>query len=258
MSTLALNRPRPLGDTVALTRRNLRHAVRHVDNLVLTLALPVFLMLLFVYCFGGALRGSGTGAYVDYVVPGVMILVAGYAAAMVASQVATDVQAGLVDRLRSMPVHAGGLLTGHVVATVLINATSMAAVLVVAFLEGYSPAASAGQWVLALALVVLYTVALSWVGVAMGLSVSGPEAATGMTFALLFLPYVSSAFVPVATLPGWLQGFAQHMPITPVTDSVRALLAGQHPDRLWIAVAWCVGILVVGRAWALLAWRRKA
>lgn len=258
MSTLALNRPRPLGDTLALTTRNLRHAVRHVDNLVITLALPVFLMLLFVYVFGGAVGASGTGAYVDYVVPGVMILVAGYAAASVAAQVATDVQAGLVDRLRSMPVHASGLLTGHVVATVLLNATSMAAVLAVALLEGYAPGASVGQWALALALVVLYTVSLTWVGVAMGLSVSGPEAASGMTFVLLFLPYVSSAFVPVATLPGWLQGFAQHMPITPVTDSVRSLLAGQHPDRLWIALAWCFGILLAGRAGALLAWRRKA
>jgi ABC-2 type transport system permease protein len=258
MSTLVLNRPRPLGDTLALTRRNLRHAVRHVDNLVITLALPVFLMLLFVYCFGGALQGSGAGVYVNYVVPGVMILVAGYAAASVAAQVATDVQAGLVDRLRSMPVHAGGLLTGHVLATVLLNATSMAAVLGVAFLEGYAPVASAGQWLLALALVVLYTVALTWVGVAMGLAVSGPEAASGMTFVLLFLPYVSSAFVPVATLPGWLQGFAQHMPITPVTDSVRSLLTGQHPDRLWIGLAWCLGILLAGRAGALLSWRRKA
>ena len=122
----------------------------------------------------------------------------------------------------------------------------------------FSPDASAGQWVLAVALVVLYTVALSWVGVATGLSVSGPEAASGMTFVLLFLPYVSSAFVPVATLPGWMQGFARHMPITPVTDAVRDLLSGRHPGTFWVGVAWCVAVLLVGRVWAALVWRRGA
>lgn len=257
MSTLTADRgPRPLADTAALTLRNLRHSMRHVDALLVALALPVLLMLLFVYVFGGAISAAGTGAYVDYVVPGTMILVAGYGAASVAVAVATDVSSGLVDRLRSMPVHAGGLLTGHVAAGVLTNAVSMAATLGVALLIGFSPVAGPGGWLLALALVVLYAVALTWLAVLVGLVVSGPEAASGMTFALLFLPYVSSAFVPVSTLPGWMQGFAQHQPITPVTDAVRDLFAGRDAGSLRVAVAWCVGILLAARAAAGVAWRR--
>lgn len=248
--------PRPVADSLALAGRCLRRAARNVDALIMSLALPVFLMLLFVYVFGGALEASGTGAYVDYVMPGVLILVAGYGAAGVAVAVANDVRAGLVDRLRSMPVHAGGLLTGHVLASVATNAVAVAATVLVALLVGYGPAAGPAGWLGALALVLLYVVALTWVAVAVGLAVSGPEAANGATFVLLFLPYVSSAFVPVATLPSWLRGVAGHQPITPVVDAVRDLLGGSRPGSLAVAVAWCAGILLVGRVGAALAWRR--
>lgn len=262
MTTLALGpapavqQARPLPDTVALTLRNLRHAIRQVDTLLTSLMLPVMLMLMFVYVFGGAISASGTGAYVDYVVPSTMILVAGFGASSVAVSMATDRRTGLVDRLRSMPVHAGGLLTAHVTSGVLVNGIAMAASIGVALAIGFSPAAGLGGWLLALALVVLYTVALTWVAVWVGLLVSGPDAASGMTFALLFLPYVSSAFVPVETLPGWMQGFAQHQPITPVVEAVRDLLLGRHPSSLWLAVAWCAGILVLARVAAAVAWRR--
>ncbi len=252
----AERRPRPFGDTVALTARNLRHAIRQVDTLLMSLILPVVLMLMFVYVFGGAISASGTGAYVDYVVPSTMILVAGYGASQVAVLVATDRRTGLVDRLRSMPVHSGGLLTAHATSGVLVNGIAMAAAIGVALLIGFSPAAGFGGWLLALGLVVLYTIALTWVAVWVGLVVSGPDAASGMTFALLFLPYVSSAFVPVETLPGWMQGFARHQPITPVVESVRDLLLGLRPASLWLAIAWCGGILLVARLAAGVAWRR--
>jgi len=245
-----------IGDTFALVWRSLRRSTRQLDTVLISVLLPVMLLLMFVYVFGGAI--DSTGRYVDFVVPGIILLTSGYGAAGTAVDVATDATGGIVDRFRSMPIRPTGVLTGHVAASLAKNAVSTALVIGVALLVGFRGAGSAGAWVAALGLVALWVLALTWVAVAIGLVASGPEAASGFTFAILFLPYVSSAFVAPATMPAVLETIARYNPVTPVTDTVRGLLLGAPvPTGTWVAaVAWCVGILVVGRIAAAALFRR--
>jgi len=233
----------PLAATATMVRRSLRLGLRNVDGLIIALVLPITLMLVFVHLFGGAID---TGIdYVDYVVPGVLLLCTGYGASLTAVSVSEDLTGGIVDRLRSMDVGALPLLTGHVVAGVVRNGLSTALVLAVAVLNGFRPQASPLGWLAALGLLALYVVAMSWVSAAIGLLVRSPEAAGGFSFFVLFLPYPSSGFVAVDTMPGWLQGFAEHQPLTPVIGALRALLLDQPVgDDAALAVAWCGGLLV--------------
>jgi ABC-2 type transport system permease protein len=200
-------------------------------------------MLLFVYLFGGAIRTGGD--YVDWVVPGVLVLCAGFAASLTAVSVSTDMNGGIVDRLRSLDVGAAAILSGHVVAGVLRNTASTAIVLAVALLIGFSPHASVVDWLAAAAILLAFVTAFSWLSAVIGLVTKSPEAASGFTFLLVFLPYPSSGFVPIDTMPSWLQSFAQHQPITPIVDSLRGLLLGTPlGDSVWVALAWCGAILV--------------
>jgi ABC-2 type transport system permease protein len=226
------------GRSIRLTRRNL-------DAVITALVLPVVLMLVFVYFFGGAIESS-TGDYVTYVAPGVLILCAGYGASMTATTVSNDMTAGIVDRFRSMDTRSVALLTGHVAASVARNAVATAAVLAVAFAIGFRPHAGPAEWLAACGILLLYIATLSWLGTAAGLLAKTPEAAGGFTFLMLFLPYPSSAFVPVETMPDWLHGFADHQPVTPVIESLRGLLLDQSTgDSPWLALAWCLGLLAV-------------
>lgn len=242
-------------DTSALVGRCLRRALRQPDTLLMAVLLPVILLLMFVYVFGGAIQQDG--GYVDFVVPGIVLLTAGYGAATTAVDVAGDAAGGLMDRFRSLPIRASGVVTGHVVASLARNAVSTALVVGVAHLIGFRAAAGPLGWLGALAAITLFVLALTWVAVAIGLLASGPEAASGFTFAILFLPYVSSAFVPPETMPSMLQAVSGVNPVTPVTDTVRGLLLGTPVgDSAWAAAAWCVGILLVARVAAGVLFRR--
>lgn len=245
-------------DTTALIGRTLRRTTRQLDTLLLSVMLPVMLLLMFTYVFGGAI--DPTGRYVDFVVPGIILLTAGYGAANTAVDMASDMTNGIIDRFRSMPIRATGVVTGHVVASMARNAVSTALVIGAAFLVGFSPDATLLDWLGALGLVALFVLALTWVGVAVGIVSSGPEAASGFTFFILFLPYVSSAFVPPESMPSVLEAIAAWNPVTPVTDTMRGLLLGLPLETsTWVsAVAWCVGIFLVARTAAglLLARRR--
>jgi ABC-2 type transport system permease protein len=259
MSTLTLDTPvarTGLRDTAALVGRCLRRSTRQLDTLLISVLLPVMLLLMFVYVFGGAIDPSGQ--YVDFVVPGIVLLTAGYGAAETAVDIATDAKNGIVDRFKSMPIRPTGLLTGHVVASLVSNAVSTALVIGVALLVGFNGGASFGAWLLALAVVAAYVLALTWVSVAIGLVASGPEAASGFTFAILFLPYVSSAFVPTSTMPDVLATVARYNPVTPVTDTVRGLLLGTPVSTgTWVAaLAWCAGIFLVARFASAVVFRR--
>jgi ABC-2 type transport system permease protein len=242
-------------DTGALIERCLRRSLRQLDTVLLSVILPVMLLLMFVYVFGGAIQ---TGVdYVNWVVPGIILLTAGYGSANTAVDVASDMTGGIIDRFRSLPIRPTGVLTGHVVASMVRNAVSTALVIGIAFLIGFDAAATPLGWAAAIGLIALYVLALTWVAVAIGTVASGPEAASGFTFAILFLPYVSSAFVPPESMPSVLEAVATWNPITPITDTVRGLLLGTPvgDSALW-AVLWCVGILVVGRVAAGLLFRR--
>jgi ABC-2 type transport system permease protein len=261
---LVAHRPatRPGAATLALVGRGLRRLPRQPDALILSVVLPITLLLMFVYVFGGAL-GAWSGsrhAYLTYVVPGIIVLAAGWGAASTAVTVATDLAGGLVDRLRSLPIRATAVLTGDVVGSLAGNAVATALVIGIAVGLGYRPRAGAAGWLAALGVLALYVLAITWLATALGLLAGGPEAANGITFGILFLPYVSSGFAPTATMPGPLRAFADHQPLTPVIDTLRGLLSGGGvaPRTAALAVTWCVGILVVSYAGAAVAFRHRA
>jgi ABC-2 type transport system permease protein len=266
VSDLTLDRPasrltaaRPatgLRDTVTMIDRCVRLSRRNVDALITALMLPIMLMLMFVYLFGGAIN-TGT-AYVTYVVPGVILLCAGFGSATTAISASQDMRNGIIDRFRSMDIGAPALLTGHVVASVVRNLASSVLVFGVALAIGFRPHASVAQWAAAIGVLVLFMLAVSWFAAMVGLFASSPEAASGFTFFVMFLPYASSAFVPIATMPSWLHGFSRHQPCTPVIESIRALLAGHAPgSNASIAAIWCVGILAVSIIGSTFAFRRR-
>jgi ABC-2 type transport system permease protein len=233
-----------MSETLTLTGRSVRLSLRNVEALLTALLLPIVLMLMFVYLFGGALR-TGTD-YLTYVVPGVILLCATFGSATTAVSVSADMTGGIVDRLRAMDVGGPALLAGHVAASVLRNLASTALVLAVALAIGFRPHADALQWLAAGGTLLAFVLAVSWLAAALGLLAGSPEGANGSTFLLMFVPYASSAFVPVATMPDWLQGFARHQPVTPVIETLRGLLldtpVGSQP---WTALAWCAGLAAV-------------
>ena len=245
-----------LSDARTMATRCLRLSSRNVDALVTALALPIVLMLLFVELFGGAIDTGGD--YVTYVVPGVLLLCAAFGSATTAVSVTSDLTGGIVDRLRSMDVGGPAMLAGHVVATVLRNAVSTVLVVGVALLIGFRPHAGVLDWVAAAAVLAAFVCAASWLAAALGLVARSPEAANGLTFLVIFLPYPSSAFVPIDTMPSWLQGFAHHQPVTPVVETLRGLLLGTPIGSSAVeALAWCGGITLVAVACSSVLFRRR-
>ena len=236
-----------VGRSIRLSRRNL-------DTAIMAVVLPVLMMALFVYVLGGAI--SSVQSYVDYVVPGIVVLCTGYGATSTAMPVADDMHKGVVDRFRSMPISGFSVLTGHVVASVARNALATFAVVLVALLMGFRPTASAGAWALAMGLLLVYVLALSWLAAGFGVIARSVESASLLGFFMLFLPYLSSAFVPVATMPPWLRAVSEHQPITPVVETVRALLTDRPVTSALPALAWSGGLLVVAFTWATSLFRR--
>lgn len=235
--------------------RSIRHSLRDVEALTMAIVLPVMLMLLFTFVFGGALDRAG--GYVQYVVPGIILLCAGFGASSTAVDVARDMSDGIVDRFRTMPLRARGVVTGHVVASLLRNLFATGVVIAVALLVGFRPTANPFQWMGALGIVALFILAITWLYAAIGLAAKSPTAASGYGFALLFLPYLSSAFVPTDTMPAWLQWVAENQPITPIIETIRAFLFGHAPGTdLWWALAWSALITAAAYAWAAWLFRR--
>lgn len=250
----------PLAPFVAeatFIKRSLIHTLRTPDVIIMAIALPVILMLLFTFVFGGAIEEDGS--YVNYVVPGIILLCAGFGAASVATDVANDMTAGIIDRFRTMPLRASAVITGHVIASLLRNLVATLVVVGVAVAVGFRPSASPLQWLLTLGLIALYILAMTYLFAAIGLAASSPEAAGGYGFILMFLPYLSSAFVPVDTMPTWLQWVAHNQPLTPIIETIRGLLMGTPLGNSgWLALGWCALILVVALVWSALLFRAKA
>jgi ABC-2 type transport system permease protein len=239
-----------------LGARSLRLGRRNVEALIMSVMLPVMLMVVFVYLFGGALQ-VGT-EYVTYVVPGVMLLCVSFGSAMTAVAVANDLSGGIVDRFRSLDVGGAALLSGHVLASLARNSVSSVLVLTVAFALGFRPHADATQWLATAGILLLVIAAVSWLSAALGLLAGSAEAAGGYTFVITFLPYASSAFVPIDTMPTWLRGFAGNQPVTPIVESLRGLLLDQPVGTApWRAVAWCCGITLAAIAAASILFRAK-
>lgn len=243
-------------DSLTLIGRSVRHSVRSIDAMITAVALPVLILLIFVYVFGGAIQQDGR--YLDYVVPGIILLCAGFGSATTAVEVNVDMTTGVIDRFRSLPIVASAVLTGHVVASVLRNLLSTLIVFGVALLMGFRPTAGPLEWLGVLAVLVLFMTAVSWLAAAFGLLVSSTEAAGSFAFVIMFLPYVSSAFVPTHTMPSFLHWFATYQPVTPVIETLRGLLLGTPIGAsAATAVTWCAGLAVVGIVAAASLFRRR-
>jgi ABC-2 type transport system permease protein len=262
MTTMTIPAPRvrlrPLTEEVVFIRRSILHSLRTPDQLIMAVVLPTILMAMFVWVFGRALQADGD--YVDYVVPGIILLCAGYGAASTAVGVAHDMTTGIVDRFRTMPMRASAVITGHVVASLVRNLVATAVVIGVGVALGFRPHADPLQWVAVAGLVALYILVITFLFAAIGLAASSPDAANGYGFILMFLPYVSSAFVPVDTMPSWLRWVAEHQPLTPIIETIRGLLLGSgiHGTDGWWALGWCALILAAGIAGSIWLFRRKA
>lgn len=231
--------------SVALfTVRSVRHDLRDPEAMLMAIGLSVMLMVLFTFVFGGAIDPGGD--YINYVVPGIVLLCSGFGAASTAVTVSRDLRTGTLNRLRTLPIPAATVLAGHTFASLARNLLATAVVLVVGVVLGFRPAAGPTGWLATVVLVALWILAMTSLFAVIGLVAGSPEAANGYGFVLLFLPYVSSAFVPVDTMPGWLQGFAAHQPVTPMIEAVRALLTGLEVGSAGpLAVVWCLGIVTV-------------
>jgi ABC-2 type transport system permease protein len=257
-------------DSRTMLRRQLLHLRRYPSMTVLLVGIPVLLLLLFVYVFGGTLGagltagatgvagGTGTSgaggraAYLDYVTPALIVMAAASAAQGTAISVAMDVTSGIVARFRSMAISPGSVLTGHVLSAVIQSLLCMGTLLLVAVALGLRPGAGLRDWVLLLGILTLTALALTWLSVALGLVSKSVETASNLPMFLIFLPFLGSGFVPVESMPAGLAWFAEHQPFTPIIDTVRGLLAGQPvpSSTAWLAVAWCLAIALLGYVWS--------
>lgn len=243
-------------DSTTMLRRNLRHMQRYPSLTLMLIGQPVLFLLLFVYVFGGTMGaglpgGNGRADYLDYIAPAILLITVASVALSTAIYVAKDATEGIIDRFKTMPIAKASVLTGHVLAALVQTAVAVAVVLVIAVLLGYRPDASAAEWVGALGVLALLSIALTWLCVALGLAADSVETASNSPMFLMLLPFVSSAFVPTDSMPTGVAWFAEHQPFTPVIDTLRDLLAGRDPGAdLWWAIGWCVVITALSYVWA--------
>ena len=247
-----------LGDTGVLTGRSLRHILRSPDTIITTAITPIALMLLFVYVLGGAIDTGGAGSYVDYLLPGILLITIASGIAYTSYRLFLDMQSGIVERFRTMPITRSSVLWAHVLTSVVANLVSVAIVIGVALLMGFRTDASVGEWLAVVGILALFTLALTWVAVIAGLAARTVDGASAFSYPLIFLPFISSAFVPTDTMPGPARWFAENQPVTSIVNSIRSHFAAQPVGTdIWIALAWCVGILVVAVIAARVVYRRK-
>ncbi|WP_431883630.1 ABC transporter permease [Micromonospora gifhornensis] len=246
-----------LGDTAVLLGRSLRHIARSPDTIITTAIMPIAFLLLFVYVFGGAIE-TGSESYVDYLLPGILVITIASGISYTAFRLFLDIQGGIVERFQSMPIARSSVLWAHVLTSLVANLISLAVVLGVALVVGFRTGAGVLGWLAVAGILALLTLALTWLAVLPGLTAKSVDGASGFAYPLVFLPFVSSAFVPTESMPGPVRVFAEHQPVTAIVDAIRDLFAGQPVGAdIWTALAWCVGILVVAYVLAVVTYRRR-
>jgi ABC-2 type transport system permease protein len=246
-----------LGDTAVLTGRTMRHVTRSLDTIITTAITPVAMMLLFVYVFGGAID-TGAVSYVNYLLPGILLITIASGIAYTAFRLFTDMQGGIFERFQSMPIARSSVLWAHVLTSLAANLISLVLVVLVALLIGFRSGAGALAWLAVAGILILFTLALTWIAVIPGLTAKTVDGASAFSYPLIFLPFISSAFVPTGTMPGPVRWFAENQPVTSIVNTIRELFAGKPVGTdVWTALAWCVGILVVAYVFADISYRRK-
>jgi ABC-2 type transport system permease protein len=252
-----------LRDSTTMLRRDLRHLQRYPGLSLFPILTPVILLLVFVYVFGGTLGngitiGGGRGAYIDFLTPGMLVLTVAGAAQITAISVAKDMTEGIIARFKTMRIWRPAVLAGHVFSSLILTLISIAVTIAVSLLIGYDSAAGSLRWLAAVGILVLLAVALIWLSVALGLFAKSVETASNLPMILILLPFLSSGFVPVASMPAGLRWFAENQPFTPITDAVRSLLADQHVGSAGVkAIAWCLAITAAGYLWARYLYNRR-
>ena len=246
-----------LDDTTTLLGRSLRHVLRSPDTIITTAITPIAMLLMFVYVFGGAID-TGGAKYVNYLLPGILLITVASGVAYTALRLYTDTSSGIFERFQSMPIARSAVLWGHVITSVIANLVSLVLVVLVAVAIGFRSSAGVVAWLEVLGIMVLFTLALTWLAVTAGLVAKSTDGAGAFAYPLLFLPFVSSAFVPTDGMPGPVQWFAEHQPVTSIVNTLRNLYAEQPlGNDLWTALAWCVGLLVVAYALGVRTYRRR-
>ncbi|MET0133848.1 MAG: ABC transporter permease [Kibdelosporangium sp.] len=245
------------GDSSVLLGRSLRHITRSPDTIITTAIMPIAMMLLFVYVFGGALK-SGSDSYVNYLLPGILLITVASGISYTAFRLFMDIQGGIFERFQSMPIARSAVLWAHVLTSLVANLISLVVVVGVALLMGFRSGAGVGAWFAVTGILILFTLALTWLAVIPGLTAKSVDGASAFAYPLIFLPFLSSAFVPTDTMPGPVRWFAENQPVTSIVNALRNLYTQQPVGSdIWIALAWCVGILIVAYFFAMLTYRRK-
>ena len=246
-----------MNDTAVLLGRSLRHIARSPDTIITTAVMPIAFMLLFVYVFGGAIE-TGTSSYVTYLLPGILLITIASGISYTAYRLFLDLQGGIFERFQSMPIARPAVLWAHVLTSLVANLISLVVVVGVALIMGFRSGAGVPAWLAVAGILLLFTLALTWLAVIPGLTAKSADGAGAFSYPLVFLPFVSSAFVPTESMPGPVRAFAEHQPVTSIVDTIRDLFTQQPvgPD-IWIALAWCVGVLAVAYLFAARAYRRS-
>jgi ABC-2 type transport system permease protein len=245
-----------VGDTALLTGRSLRHITRSLDTIITTTIMPIAFLLLFVFVFGGAIE-TGTGAYVDYLLPGILVITVASGVSYTAYRLFLDHSSGIFERFHSMPIARSSVLWAHVLTSLAAISLSVLVVVGAALVMGFRSSAGVLAWLAVAGILALFTLALTWLAVIPGLTAKSVDGASAFSYPLIMLPFVSSAFVPTATMPGPVRVFAENQPVTAIVDAIRNLLAGQPVGSdIWVALGWCVALLAAAYGFAMLAYRR--
>ena len=246
-----------VGDTTVLLGRSLRHISRSLDTIITTAIMPIAFLLLFVFVFGGAIKVD-TASYVNYLLPGILLITVASGIAYTAFRIFTDTQNGIFERFQSMPIARSSFLWAHVLTSLVANLISLVVVVLVALLIGFRSGAGVLAWLAVAGILVLFTLALTWLAVIPGLTAKSIDGASAFSYPLILLPFISSAFVPTDTMPGPVRFFAEYQPVTSIVNAIRDLYSEQPVGSdIWIALAWCVGILLVAYGFAMAAFRRR-
>jgi ABC-2 type transport system permease protein len=249
-----------LKDTWTMAKRSLKHIVRSPDTIITVVITPIVLLLMFVYVLGGAL-GQQTGGveYINYIAPGIIVYTVISGISYAAFRINGDIQKGIINRFRTMPVAPSSILSGQALSSALSNLVSSLLVLAIAFAIGFRTDAGVAEWLLFIGLLALFTLATTWMAIFFGLNAKSAEGASSFSFILIFLIFLSPSFVPTSSMTPFLRGFAENQPFTPIIETMRSLLTSGTPgDKAWIAFAWCVGILVVMYALSVWTYKKKA
>lgn len=236
--------------------RSMRHIFRSMDTIITVCITPIAMMLLFVYVFGGAIN-TGTDKYVNYLLPGIMLMAIGSGIAYVAYRLFIDKEHGIFERFHSMPIARSTVLWGHVLTSLISNGISVVVIIFVALLMGFRSSAGILEWLEVFGILGIFTLALTWIAVIAGLAAKTPDGAGAFSYPIIFLPFISSAFVPTDTMPSAVRAFAENQPVTPMVEAIRNLLANQPVgNEIWVALAWCIAIIIVAYIFAMRIYKK--